>query len=181
MNKLCVVCTTVIYGQKQKYCSNACKQKDHYHRIKTQTNTYHSQTLRSLKRKLQLIDLHGGKCTNCGYNANAAALHFHHKLPGQKSFKLDMRVLSNKRWDLILEEASKCMLLCSNCHAEAHHPELTIHNIQQTIYGVACKKLQDEKGVNSGKPASALVRNGNPEPSQVNDQLCNLEGAETKK
>ena len=98
MNK-CVVCCTVLNGQKQKYCSNECKQKDHYHRVKMQTNTYHSQTLRSLKCKLTLIEMFGGSCERCGYNNNAAALHFHHKQSGTKPFKLDMRILSNKRWD----------------------------------------------------------------------------------
>ena len=76
--KQCVVCEQPIAGQKQMYCSNACKQKGHYHRVKTQTNTYHSQTIRSLKRKLQLIELVGGGCRNCGYDANVAASHFHH-------------------------------------------------------------------------------------------------------
>jgi hypothetical protein len=141
MNKACIVCQTMLNGQKQKYCCNACKQKDHYRRIKFQTNTYHSQTLRSLRRKIQLIEMHGGKCEKCGYNNNASALHFHHKNSMTKSFKLDMRVLSNKRWDLILEETDKCVLLCSNCHAEEHNPELTLHNIKRIINGASYKKL----------------------------------------
>lgn len=95
----------------------------------------------------------GGKCEVCGYNKNAAALHFHHKDPGAKSFKLDVRVLSNKRWELILQEVSKCVVLCSNCHAEKHNPELDTDNIQRIIDGAAGKKLPDAKGVNSGKPS----------------------------
>ena len=82
--KVCVVCSSSLDGQKQKYCSNKCKQKDHYDRIKTQTNTYHSQTLRALKRKLKLIEMLGGSCKKCGYNANIAALHFHHRDASQK-------------------------------------------------------------------------------------------------
>src|SRR5829696_3075664 len=104
MSKLCVVCKTVLHGQQQKYCCNTCKQRDHYYRIKTQTNSYHSQTLRSLKRKMELIEQFGGKCSKCGYNKNVAALHFHHKQSEAKLFKLDMRILSNKKWSSILEE-----------------------------------------------------------------------------
>lgn len=130
MNKLCIVCHTALTGQKQKFCSNACKQKDHYHRVKLQTNTYHSQTIRSLRRKLKLIEMLGGKCAKCGYAGNIAALHFHHQGLEPKEFKLDLRVLSNKRWNLILKEVSKCLLLCSNCHAEEHNPELYIPNVQ---------------------------------------------------
>ena len=135
--KQCVVCEQPIAGQKQKYCSNACKQKDHYHRVKSQTNTYHSQTLRSLKRKLQLIELFGGGCWKCGYDANVAALHFHHSDPNLKSMKLDMRVLSNRSWEAIIVEADKCELLCSNCHAETHHPELALHAIQRILSGAS--------------------------------------------
>jgi predicted Zn-ribbon and HTH transcriptional regulator len=135
--KQCVVCEQPIAGQQQKYCSNACKQKDHYHRVKAQTNTYHSQTLRSLRRKVQLIELFGGGCRKCGYNANVAALHFHHSDPNLKSMKLDMRVLSNRNWESIMAEAGKCELLCSNCHAEEHHPELALQTIQRMFSGAS--------------------------------------------
>ncbi|WP_125916732.1 hypothetical protein [Hymenobacter coccineus] len=54
-----------------------------------------------------------------------------------KSIKLDMRVLSNRNWDVIVAEASKCELLCSNCHAEVHHPELTFQNIQRILSGAS--------------------------------------------
>lgn len=152
--KFCVVCNKPLNGQKIKYCSNACKQKDHYHRVKLQTNTYHSQTLRSLRRKLQLIEMFGGKCENCGYCKNASALHFHHINSSTKLLKLDVRILSNRTWNIIVQEAAKCKLLCSNCHAEMHNPELNIENIQRIINGAAAAKSADGKGVNSGKPSS---------------------------
>ena len=53
--KICTICSNALQGQQQKYCSNKCKQKDHYHRVKEQTNTYHSQTTRALKRKLKRV------------------------------------------------------------------------------------------------------------------------------
>ncbi|MCR5889473.1 hypothetical protein LRS06_17190 [Hymenobacter sp. J193] len=125
--KRCVVCEKPIAG----------KQQDHYYRVKAQTNTYHSQTVRSLKRKLELIERLGGGCRKCGYRTNIAALHFHHSDPNTKRMKLDMRVLSNRNWEVIVAEASKCELLCSNCHAEAHHPELVLSTIQQLLSGAS--------------------------------------------
>ena len=95
--RYCVVCEKQLFGQKLKYCSNKCKQKDHYHRVKEQTNTYHSQTIRALKRKLQLVEMLGGQCSLCGYDRNLSALHFHHKDSTQKNFKLGLRILSNKK------------------------------------------------------------------------------------
>ena len=79
----------------------------------------------------------GGSCRNCGYDTNLAALHFHHSDPETKLMKLDMRVLSNRNWKSIEAEAGKCELLCSNCHAEAHNPELMLHNIQRILSGAS--------------------------------------------
>jgi carboxypeptidase C (cathepsin A) len=93
--------------------------------------------MRSLKRKLQLIELLGGCCQKWGYCANKAALHFHHSDPDTKSIKLDMRILSNRNWETIVAEAGKCELLCSNCHAETHHPELALHEVQRMLSGAS--------------------------------------------
>ncbi|MCB0552834.1 MAG: hypothetical protein KDD02_04725 [Phaeodactylibacter sp.] len=153
LQNLCCVWKCFARGQKQKYCSNKCKQKHHYYRVKEQTNTYHSQTIRALRRKLKLIELMGGKCSTCGYNKNVAALHFHHLDASGKEFKLGARILSNKRWEDILKEAQNCVLLCANCHAEAHNPELSIENVQKITDGASRRKRRDEKGVNSGKPS----------------------------
>ena len=60
----------------------------------------------------------------CGYSKNFAALEFHHLDPVSKSFQLDLRSLSNRRWSAVLEESDKCILLCSNCHAEWHNPQV---------------------------------------------------------
>jgi len=62
----------------------------------------------------------------CGYNKNHAALEFHHENPDNKDFQLDLRSLSNRKWDAIVREAGKCLLLCSNCHAEEHNPDCMI-------------------------------------------------------
>ena len=35
-----------------------------------------------------------------------------------------MRSLSNRNRTVIDEELRKCILLCTNCHAETHFPEL---------------------------------------------------------
>ena len=59
----------------------------------------------------------GGACALCGYSRCAAALQFHHLDPRAKRFSVAARgvtrALSEAR-----REAEKCVLLCSNCHAE---------------------------------------------------------------
>lgn len=95
----------------------------------TNPNNYRNQKRRALRRKLDLIKLKGNKCNICGYDKNLAALEFHHLDPTKKKFRLDSRVLSNKKWNEILEEAKKCILVCANCHRELHNPDLAINNV----------------------------------------------------
>jgi transposase len=59
----------------------------------------------------------GGACVLCGYDRSLAGLHFHHVDPAQKSFALSRQGVTRSLAAARLE-ASKCVLLCSNCHAE---------------------------------------------------------------
>lgn len=59
----------------------------------------------------------GGCCRRCGYNATMGALHVHHLDPAQKRFELNAKGVA-PALDTLRAEARKCVLLCSNCHAE---------------------------------------------------------------
>lgn len=108
-------CGNLLTGRQTKFCSNPCKGK-------LQSNSvYANQQARGKQRKEKLVNLKGGCCNHCGYNKSMAALHFHHVDPSTKKHQLDLRSLSNRSWDAILQEADKCILLCANCHAEHHH------------------------------------------------------------
>jgi transposase-like protein len=69
------------------------------------------------RAKLKLVAEAGGRCLLCGYDRCPGALHFHHLDPSLKGFGLASRGLT-KSIARLREEASKCVLLCSNCHAE---------------------------------------------------------------
>ena len=103
------------------YCSRQCKNKAGNNKFQS----YLAQQKRGRDRKLELISLKGSNCRLCGYDRNFSALEFHHIDSKAKLFSLDLRSLSNRKWALILAEAEKCMLLCSNCHKETHNPECT--------------------------------------------------------
>jgi transposase len=70
---------------------------------------------RELKRIL--VEEAGGKCLLCGYDRALSGLHFHHVDPGQKAFALSHRGVT-RSLAAARAEARKCVLLCSNCHAE---------------------------------------------------------------
>lgn len=77
------------------------------------------------RAKLRLVAEAGGRCTLCGYDEFAGALHFHHVDPATKSFGLGMRGLT-RSIEKLREEAAKCVLLCANCHAKVEWGEAAL-------------------------------------------------------
>jgi hypothetical protein len=68
-----------------------------------------------LKSVIDAAKLELGCCV-CGFKRSAAALEYHHVDPSTKTFGLS-RAWSKAACDLPAE-ASKCVILCANCHAE---------------------------------------------------------------
>jgi len=58
----------------------------------------------------------GGACRLCGYDEHLAALEFHHVDPKEKKFGIAHAGVT-RSLEACREEAKKCILLCSNCHA----------------------------------------------------------------
>lgn len=69
------------------------------------------------RAKRRLVAEAGGACATCGYDRCVAALQFHHLDPAAKRFGLASRGLA-RSIESLREEASRCVLLCANCHAE---------------------------------------------------------------
>jgi transposase len=75
-----------------------------------------SVTRRRRKVKRLLVEEAGGACQLCGYDRCTAALEFHHLAPSNKRFAVSLRYA--RSLESSRAEASKCALLCANCHAE---------------------------------------------------------------
>ncbi len=69
------------------------------------------------RTKRRLVEEAGGECRTCGYDRCQAALQFHHTDPATKRFAISHLGVT-RSYERIREEAAKCVLLCSNCHAE---------------------------------------------------------------
>jgi 5-methylcytosine-specific restriction endonuclease McrA len=69
------------------------------------------------RARLTLVAEAGGACMLCGYDRCIGALHFHHVDPSQKAFGISRKGFT-RSIQKMREEAAKCVLLCSNCHAE---------------------------------------------------------------
>ena len=117
----CLTCEKELSGNQTKYCCKNCKYKDPVHK----NSNYTAQSSRGYERRQKLIEYKGGECCKCGYNRNQSALEFHHLNPEDKTFGIDIRRCSNCKWEKLVAEADKCILICANCHRELHHPELS--------------------------------------------------------
>ena len=99
-------------GWTRKYCYDCVPHEDE--------NMSHAQAV-SIKRraiKKALIQYKGGKCVRCGYNKSIRALEFHHLDPTEKDFGISKNLCKNMQ--TLKNEVDKCILVCSNCHAEIH-------------------------------------------------------------
>ena len=87
--------------------------------------------LRIIKRanpqKAELVCMMGGRCMNpeCGFNKYSCSLQFHHVDPNSKKTRLS-QLFAGSSWFRIIQEAKKCILLCSNCHDAVHFGELIL-------------------------------------------------------
>src|SRR3989344_3766294 len=88
-----------------KLCSNQFK--DYQDRCRTRCGTCNTK-IRRFRAKAAAIEYLGGKCKNCGWSGNQAALQFHHKYPKDKDFTIGN--VANKSWDSIKSEVKKCIL-----------------------------------------------------------------------
>jgi transcription elongation factor Elf1 len=64
-----------------------------------------------------LVSEAGGVCCICGYHRFMGALQFHHLDPDQKRMQISRNGITLSIATL-RAEAAKCVLVCSNCHAE---------------------------------------------------------------
>jgi transposase len=75
-----------------------------------------------------LVSEAGGACHLCGYDRYLGALEFHHLDPENKEFNIARRGIS-RSIERARAEARKCLLLCSNCHAEVEGGIITLDPI----------------------------------------------------
>ena len=153
----CVECGRLLKGRQRKYCSRRCKNAS----TNVRHQNYRAQQRRGLNRKVRLLRTMGGECQICGYSRNLAALEFHHSDPSKKHFQLDLRSLSNRAWSQIEEEARKCALVCSNCHAEIHNPVMALEGVSAPSRALPGHQRQRDP-VNHGKKPKSARRDPGP-------------------
>lgn len=74
---------------------------------------------RRYERRDIMITMRGGRCENCKNRYPNWMYDFHHRDPSKKDMVLGLGNLG-RRWEVILKEFKKCIVLCPNCHRTAH-------------------------------------------------------------
>lgn len=109
--KICAIC-----GKEFVIETGAQNNRKYCYDCSPQTN---NPTFKANAMKIKVVELRGGKCEKCGYDKCIDALEFHHLDPAIKEFELG-NTGGLPSFEKYLEEASKCILLCANCHREEH-------------------------------------------------------------
>lgn len=81
-------------------------------------------------RRNMVKSIVGDACWFCGYNKTWRNIHFHHVDSDAKLFCLTTRELMLK-WDRVLAEMKKCILVCGNCHGEIHEGIISAENAEK--------------------------------------------------
>ncbi|HEX5852880.1 MAG TPA: hypothetical protein VFY36_07300 [Solirubrobacteraceae bacterium] len=77
-----------------------------------------------------LVTEAGGCCRLCGYDRCHGALEFHHLDPSVKQFGVAEKGMA-RSIERLRAEVRKCVLLCSNCHAEVENGISSISGVAQ--------------------------------------------------
>ena len=90
------------------------------------------------KRKREIVDIMGGCCSLCGYHNDETALELHHINQEDKEFSFN-KYGSYPRYEILIPELQKCILLCANCHREVHNSKKGIElqssfNLEKALY-----------------------------------------------
>jgi transposase len=109
----------------------------------------------------------GGRCRLCGYARCLAALEFHHVDPAEKQFGV-AQYGAARSIERVRAEVRKCVLLCSNCHAEVETGFSSVSGIARNgRSGVAQSAERDPVKVkvvgSSPTPGAFFAQNSTPE------------------
>lgn len=123
----CRICQTPITTNRT-WCSNTCRSQS---RTAAQQRRLVNRGPRVVawrqRVKLKGVAYKGGACQVCNYSKAIRALAFHHLDPTQKDFGIGDG--AGRSWKSIRAELNKCVLLCSNCHAEVHSGLLDVAHL----------------------------------------------------
>lgn len=71
------------------------------------------------ERKARAVAHMGGGCFTCHRDGPYQLFEFHHREASSKDFGISQDGII-RRWEKVVPELAKCVMLCANCHREVH-------------------------------------------------------------
>lgn len=99
------------------------KQSDEFKKIKY---TREHSKKRSMVEKLNQLKLEMGCCEICGVSHPPCCFDFHHIDESNKKKEVSILAAKGYKWETILTELEKCVMLCAPCHRKIHAGLLTL-------------------------------------------------------
>lgn len=119
-------------GFSCKECKEISKAREAAQNLKKSNESYKyrrdkisiKQKIKRDNRKLYFIQIAGGECVDCKIKCSekhpSCIFDFHHLDPLKKDMNIGKFIKNKKKEEIVLNEISKCVLLCSNCHRIRH-------------------------------------------------------------
>ena len=100
-------------------CVLVCANCHRIRHARIKTDSGHPVVRYRQRVKLRAVLDAGGACRGCGRREPVDALEFHHLDPKTKEFGISVDGEA-RSWQRVRAELAKCVLVCANCHREAH-------------------------------------------------------------
>jgi len=92
--------------------------REHYKNNKDYYKGKAVERLKEIREWLKDLKI-GLVCQKCGED-HPSCIEYHHKDPSQKDFQISKAAKLGYGKEKIVEEISKCLVVCSNCHRKIH-------------------------------------------------------------
>ncbi len=106
-----------MFDEGRNQCKN-CRKEYRKLRRREHPEIHLVQSLRRQKRQGEWLDAQKTPCIICG-ESQPVCIDFHHVDPSSKDFTIGKHRSRSKLW--LLNEISKCVCLCANCHRKVHN------------------------------------------------------------
>jgi predicted HNH restriction endonuclease len=83
--------------------------------------------------KTRAVGMFGATCYGCAAEFASPIFEFHHRSAETKEFGVASEGL-NRRWQKVVAELAKCVMLCANCHREVH---AGVRELDEGLLGLA--------------------------------------------
>jgi hypothetical protein len=91
------------------------KQAQHFSYLKNKEEIYRRSKKKKSENMKWLDEQKNKPCLDCGRQFPPYVMEFHHRQPKEKIMSIGRMIITRSR-QKIIEEISKCDLVCSNCH-----------------------------------------------------------------